>query len=574
MAIRIIRKAAVRKTPETLANVVDILAKDGTLPGNRRRDLISAINSTARLAGRQAFDIPADVSVLRDLFKTLHPVQGRISSKRLSNIRAGLAAALRHTGVIPAPDPDTEPSMAWHKFLDHAHAKHQVWFLSRFVRFCSLRQIEPANVTDAVVRDFRTWLDARILTNDTKKVVKDTAVAFNAIIKRAGLDIPLLATTLSPRHLARRLDTYPASLGEDIERYLKRLRDPDLFSGEGPRRPLRPTSLRNIEAHIRQTLDAAVTAGYPPERFKTLADLVEIGVIKAAINHMIERRDGKTPSGLGNTLATLVTIARHYVKASAETIKSLETANKKLGKSRDTGEPRLSPKNERRLEQFDIARNRDLLIELPYKLMARADKQPGRQRAAMDAMIAAAIAVLLACPLRMANLSALNLGEDITAIEEGRTREYLVHIAAAKVKNRQEIAAVITGTQASILTRYLKHHRKFLAKQPGDWVFPVVSGGPRTPDHFGELIKNRIFKETGLVVHPHLIRHFTARTYLEAIPGDYETPRKLLGHASQKMVATVYAPLASRAAFRRYGDIINRNGKGTNKSKRNRTPCK
>ncbi|MBB5045263.1 hypothetical protein [Shinella fusca] len=213
MAIRIIRKATVRKLPETLADVADLLAKDGTLPGNRRRDLISSITSTARLTARQSSDIPADVSVLRDLFKTLHPAQGRISSKRLSNIRADLAAALQHTGVIPVPDPDTKPSMAWRKFLDHAPAKHQSWFLSRFVRFCSLRQIEPANVTDAVVRDFRTWLDARILTNDPKKVVKDTAVAFNAIIKRAGLDIPLLATTLSSRHLARRLDTYPASLG-------------------------------------------------------------------------------------------------------------------------------------------------------------------------------------------------------------------------------------------------------------------------------------------------------------------------------------------------------------------------
>nr|WP_186363407.1 tyrosine-type recombinase/integrase [Rhizobium sp. ACO-34A] len=468
--------------------------------------------------------------------------------------------------------------MAWRKFLDHATAKHQAWCLSRFARFCSLRQIEPANVTDAVVRDFRTWLDVRILTNDPKKVVKDTAVAFNAIIKRAGLNNPLLTTALAGRHVARRLDTYPTSLREDIERYLKRLREPDLTSDEGPLRPLRPTSLRNIEAHIRQVLDASVAAGYPPDHFKTLADLVDIDVIRAAVSQMIERRGGELATGLGNILATLLAIARHYVKATAKTVKGLEIANRQFHARRDTSEPRLSPKNERRLEQFDLERNRELLIELPHKLMARADKQPGRKHAALEAMIAAAIAVLLACPLRMATLSALDLTEDMSVIEEGRTREYLIHISAEKVKNRREIAAVITGPQASILTRYLKHHRKLLAKQPGNWVFPAISGGPRTPDHFGELIKGRIFRETGLVVHPHLIRHFTVRTYLEAVPGDYETPRKLLGHASQKMVATVYAPLASRAAFRRYGDLINRSGnrtnKGTIKGKRNRKPRK
>ena len=574
MAVTIRRNTSKSRPIDTLDELIAFLSSNKTLTRNRRRDLISACNSTARLVGRPPSDIPANIAALRDLFAKLHLVQCRISKKRLANIRADLATALELAGIIPVDNSDTEPLPAWTEFLNQATAKHHAWFLSRFARFCSQRQIEPANVDDAVVREFRTWLDARILTNDPKKVVKDTATAFNAIIKRAGLDIALLTTALVERHLARRLDTYPASLVEDIERYLKRLREPDLFSNDVPTRPLRPTSLRNIEANIRQTLDAAVGAGYPPEHFKTLADLIDIEVIKAAIEQMIERRGGAIPSGLGNILATLLAIARHDVKASAETIASLETASKKLGKRRDTSQSRLSPKNERRLEQFDIARNRDLLIELPHKLMARADKQPGGKQSAMDAMVAAAIAVLLACPLRMATLSALNLIEDMSIIEQRRTREYLVHIAAEKVKNRQEIAAIIAGPQATILTRYLKHHRKFLSQTPGDWLFPALSGGPRTPDHFGSLIKDKIFRETGLLVHPHLSRHFAARTLLEANPGDYETPRKLLGHASQKMVTTVYAPLASRAAFQRYSEILNGKKGSKNKAGRNDEPRK
>lgn len=557
MAIVIRKGGRKRKPIGTLDDLIAFLGSNKTLAAKRRRDLISACNSTARLVGRPPSDIPANIAALRDLFAELHPVQGRISKKRLANIRADLASALELAGIIPADNRDTEPLPAWTEFLNHATAKHHAWFLSRFARFCSQRQTEPANVDDAVMRDFRTWLDARVLTNDPKKIAKNSSVAFNAVVKRANLSIPLLTTALSSPYLARRVDAYPASLGEDIERYIERLRNPSLFSNDGPMRPLRPTSLRNIEAHIRQTLDAAVSAGYPPKHFKMLADLVEIGVIAAAIDHMIKRRDGNFPSGLGNILATLLAIARHYVKAPAETIKGLETATKKLGKRGDTREARLSAKNERRLEQFDIPRNQDLLIQLPYKLMARADKQPGGKHSAMDAMIAAAIAVLLACPLRMATLSILNLVEDMTIVKERRTRDYLIHIPAEKVKNRQEIAAVIVGPQAAILTRYLKHHRKFLAQKPGDWLFPAVSGGPRTPGPFGSLIKDKIFKETGLVVHPHLIRHFAARTLLEANPGDYETPRKLLGHTSQKMVTTVYAPLASRAAFQRYSEVLN-----------------
>lgn len=574
MAVTIRRNTSKSRSIDTLEDLITFLSSNKTLTSNRRRDLISACNSTARLAGRPPSDIPANIAALRDLFVKLHPVQCRISKKRLANIRADLATALELTGIIPADNRDTELLPAWEEFLGKATQKHHVLHMSRFVRFCCQRQIEPADIIGETLQEFRTWLDARLLTNDPKKVIKETTVAFNAIVKRADLGIPLLTTALSSPYLARRLDTYPASLTEDIERYIERLRNPSLFSNDGPMRPLRPTSLRNIEAHIRQTLDAAVTTGYSPEHFKTLADLFDIAIIKAAIQQMIERRDGEIPSGLGNILATLLAIARYDVKAPAETIRGLETASKKLGKRRDTGESRLSPKNERRLEQFDIERNRDLLIELPHKLMTRADKQPGGRQSAMNAMIAAAIAVLLACPLRMATLAILNLVEDMTIVEDRRTREYLIHIASKKVKNRQEIAAVIVGPQATILTRYLKHYRKFLTQKPGDWLFPASSGGPRTPGHLGSMIKEKIFKETGLVVHPHLIRHFAARTLLEANPGDYETPKKLLGHASQKMVTTVYAPLASRAAFQRYSEILN--GKKGTKSKtgRNNEPRK
>src|SRR5690606_2879476 len=122
---------------------------------------------------------------------------------------------------------------------------------------------------------------------------------------------PLLTTAMVERHVARRLDIYPSSLLQDIERYLKRLREPDLFSGDGPRRPLRPTSLRNTKAHIRQILDAAVSSGYPPEHFKGLADIVDMYVIDAASGHMIERRGGRIPSVLANILATLMAISRH-----------------------------------------------------------------------------------------------------------------------------------------------------------------------------------------------------------------------------------------------------------------------
>jgi len=556
MAI-VIRKGGRKRQPiDTLDDLIAFLGNNKTLAAKRRRDLISACNSTARLVGRPPSDILTNITALRDLFAKLHPVQCRISKKRLANIRADLAAALELAGIIPADNRDTEPLPAWTEFLNHATAKHHAWFLSRFARFCSQRQTEPANVDDAIVREFRTWLDARVLTNDPKKIVKDTATAFNAIIKRAGLDISLLTTALSERHLARRLGTYPASLREDIECYLKRLREPDLFSGEGPRRPLRPTSLRNIEAHIRQTLDAAVAAGYPPEHFKGLADLIQIAVISAAVRHMIARHDGKFPSGLSNILATIMAIARHYLKLDKTIIDKIAAAQSQVGDQLGMNRSSMSEKSQRRMNQFEARDNILRLTNLPMSLLQRAEKAAGNKSGTVGAMIAAAIAILLCCPMRVKNLSNLHMKEDLTIVREGRSVVILVHVSPDKTKGRQAIDAVIEPPYSTVIARYISHHRKYAADELSDWLFPSISGVPRTPAYFGELLKERIFRETGLIMNVHLFRHFSAYVFLEAHPGSYEDVRRVVGHAKMDTTTSFYAPASTKATFKRYGDVL------------------
>lgn len=268
------------RRPTTLAEVIDQLQYFGTGTDIHRRDMISACQSIARLSGQMPHDIPADVASLRSLFKKVHPVQARISKKRLSNIRADLITALEATGVIPPKEPRAELLDGLVRFLGKATKKHHSIFLSRFAHYCSSRHIEPHCVTDTVMREFKNWLDVRLLTSEPAKVTRNSSITFNAIIKRAGLDIPLLTTASGTRRLARHLDTYPLSLTDDIHRYLKRLSEPDLFSDEGPHRALRPMSIRNTEAHIRQALDAALEAGYEAGHFRTLADLVQIDVVK------------------------------------------------------------------------------------------------------------------------------------------------------------------------------------------------------------------------------------------------------------------------------------------------------
>lgn len=550
-------KQEAKSKPKALADVIEALSQHSGLDELRRRDLISACNSVARLSGQETADISCDVPTLRQIIVYLHHVQGRITRKRLANIRADVAAALEVTGLKPPSSHDVVMSCAWKEFLAKTNAKHQAYALARFARFCSAQNIDPDSVDDNVLQRFKEHLDERILINDPAKIALDTAKNFNAIVKRANLSFGKLNASRGNQRTNLPLTSYPASLQADIDRYIRRLEKPDLFSDDGPARALRPTTLRNTRAHLRQALDAAVKSGFPLERFNTLADLIDLDVLKAVAEQLTSRNQGKTPVSLLNILATLLAIARHYVRAPEETIKSISAAKNKLSALLGGSHCRMSQKSQRRLDQFLNDRNTALLVNLPDQLMRRAHRNAGSQKAAMDALAAAAISFLLTCPsLRMANLAALQLGEDVSRQANGKQVNLLIHVAPQKTKGRRAIDAIIDPPYSTIIDQYMRSFRHQSVDSAADWVFPRRSGGPRTPDHFGEFLSKKILDETGIVMNPHLFRHLSGALYLEAHPGEYESVRRLVGHAKVDTTTSFYAPQSSRAAYERYNRVL------------------
>lgn len=559
MPIRIVKRFDAPIAVKTMSHVIEALEKKDSLTANRRRDLICACNALARLVGQDPAEIAADVNSLREQIAGFHHVQSRISAKRLANIRADLAAALQVVGVIPPPDAEVDISVSWTVFLEKASAKHQGWALARFARYCSARQVDPEAVTDDVAEQFTRHLAARVLTNDPNRIARDTAKNFNVIVKRGGFGFGLLSTARGERYVSLPLSAYPISLQTDIARYLRRLEKPDLFSNDGPRRPLRPTSLRNIKAHLRQTLDAAVRSGYPRDRFKTLADLIDLEVLDGAVGQMMTRSGGRMPTSLLNILGTLLAIARYYVGAPEATIRSIAAAKNKISEELGGSHRSMSQKSQRRMDQFLDEENVGRIIALPDQLMKRANRSPGAQRSAMDAMVAAAIAFLLACPaLRMANLASLNLKEDLSREVKGKQVFYLVHVIPQKTKGRQAIDAIIEPPLSTMIDHYLRRQRLQLTDQPKDWVFPRRSGGQRSPDQLSRTIEKKILDETGIVMNPHLFRHLAGALYLEEHPGEYESVRRLVGHAKLETTTSFYAPQSSRASFERYGRVLQR----------------
>lgn len=537
--------------------LADVIAKLETLPNlkpTRRRDLVSAVQRTAVMIGYPVEELEADVPKLRAALRVVHPARMDITAKTKANILANLAKALEITRAAPRWHPKMGQSEGWVNFLAKSDAPHRAYALARFARYCTFRGVDPADVSDEVLDAFEAYVDIRLLSNDPKKLRKELTWAWNAIVRTNGLNYTALNVNRAHRYLAEPLSSYPSSLQADICRYLDRLALVDLFEEDGPDKALKPMSLRNTEAHIRQFLDAVLSAGIARETLQSLADVVRIDVVKAGLNAIVQRNGGKLPVGLQNTASTLVAIARHHVRVSDDELRVLSEMKRRTF----VEFPGLCPKNTERLQQFDDPAMLRALVLLPGTLVKRAAKRPVCRETALDVMHAVAISILLACPVRVKNLAMIDIEAHLRVVTgKGKARLFAVTFKSEEVKNGMPIDVELGPEASAVLRTYLDTYRRHLSDVPGSALFPKANGGgPRAPSNLSQTLAALIYKETGATVNAHLFRHLAAKIYLERHPGDYETVRRLLGHKKMDTTLQFYASFDMRRAQESYHEAV------------------
>ncbi|WP_170429663.1 tyrosine-type recombinase/integrase [Ruegeria arenilitoris] len=546
--------------PATLAEVLDALKANPDPDKKRQQSKLSAISRLSAYLNRPPSDIPTDIPQLRKLLASLHPAACGVKPKTLSTTISDLASALRVVGVLQDVEAKSASAPEWDTFLKAVKSSHQVWGLMRFARYCSARSIQPAEVNSEVVQAFQAALDAVLLKNEPINYVRSMIDTWNHVIGRYDLNLPRLSRLPSDRYVARPLTDYPESLQAEIKAYIDRLAQRDLFSEDGPDKPLRETSLRNTEAHLRQMLDALVTSGQRPEKFTSLSVVVTANNLKTAFRAMMDRHGSNClPSGLSNIAATCIAIARHHLNAPEDVIKALKAIHKRVATT-----PRgMSNKNAERLAQFNDWENVALLLSLPDTLMSRADDNPTRRDSALAAMHAAALTILLSCPMRVKNLAGLDLDKHLIVTRSGTHTLYSIRVEGIEVKNGEPIEVKLNARSSKLLHRYIMQFRPQVSLADGRALFPRNNDGrPRAPSNFGGELTQRILRETGLKVHPHLFRHIAAKLYLEERPGDFETVRRLLKHKRLQTTMDFYASLSNQWAHDHYDEVVLSKWKG------------
>lgn len=307
-------EAASQVNPDPGLTLADVLAavRAADRPERQRQEITSAVRTAARALGKPPERVSADPRRLAAALKEVAPLAIGLSRGRWRNIRSLLRAGLALVQPMSPGRHITPLSPLWKVLWRQLGFRLVKMALSRFVRFCSARGIEPAAVTEDTFAAFRIHLDASLLKSPDRIFA---AMARGWRAAQAAVDSwPRVGITIPNRRRDWTLpwSSFPASLRQDTDTWRDRLAGCDPLA-EGPVRIVRPGTVAYRERQIRTFASALVKQGRDPATLTSLRDLVEIETFKEGLRFMMARSGGRATTAIYDLAGALKAIARHHL---------------------------------------------------------------------------------------------------------------------------------------------------------------------------------------------------------------------------------------------------------------------
>ena len=556
--------------PPTAAEALALIGTWGDLSVTRRRELAVAVRLLGRITGRQLEAIALTPETLGPAIFGAPAARLGITQGSLYTYRNSLRAVLRRLRIIDSRAQGSGQFRlgAWTDLLMLAGDRHATIALTRFARWCDGRGLAPDAVTSDVVAEFINDLGARHLVRSPREHAAALVRTWNRCAQtRPGWPSARLALPPTDRRYTLAWEKFPKTLQADVKAFHARLtarnRSRFFTAAAGPPQPLRPATIRRRMDDLRYAAGALVRSGTAPRTVKRLADMLAPDNLAALLDWLDIRGGCHDSAHLGSIAATLQVVARHHLKLDSVALQEVEDL---LAQARPPKQKTMTEKNAARLRALENPRSRAALLHLPTELMRRAQalEAAGQvKRAAWLASIAAAIEILISCPIRLHNLAHLRIGAHLQRAPLARAPFTDIIIPEEETKNGVRIEWPLSADTARLLATYSQRYRPSIAKPGSDWLFPGrdTPDRPRAPIGFSAAIAETIEDAIGVRVHPHLFRALAAAITLEASPGAIEEVRQQLGHRTMHTALTYYMTLNPRAAARRLDERVARQRK-------------
>jgi integrase len=538
----------------TLRDVLDAVKGHKILSDSRRRDLCSAVRRVAFLLGDDPGHIVVDLPAISTKLAGTNPAAAGLTNKRFSTIKSDFMAAVAAIGFRAIPRvAKTRLSIGWKKLMAELSAKRAQIGLSRLVRYASAKGLEPEEINDAALTDFINAVRRRTLHRKPNDLHRKVALIWNEAVQYSHLDLQSVEVP-SFRQPPKWIDLnlLPLSFRKEVDAFLEWSAGVDPYAADARPRALAPQTIKLRRAQIHAAATALVESGVAAKTIKSLRGLVSPENVK----HILRRRNemvGGRENIFNHDLArTLVEIARRWVKVDPAVLDEL----KRLASRVPTPVSGLTSKNKTTLRQFDDPANLRRLFDFSTRLWAevKRDTRPNF-RTLVKAQAALAVGILCYMPIRPQNVWALKFDEHLF-LHEGRGATSSLELPAHEVKNRIPLAFDIPPHLAKMLIEYRNRLApKVIGRRP-DRLFVKADGTAKNQWAVGWLIRAYLRKRAGLQLSPHQFRHLGAKVVLDAEPGNFETARQLLGHASVRTTVAAYAGISSRRAARHHQRLV------------------
>jgi len=542
----------------SFADALVAIERAPELSPQQRSQWSSALRQIARALDKPLETLPARLTAIRLNIERLHPATVGANAKTLANQKSNVKAALRwfskEHDVSPRGAPLTPAWAALRGGIDDYGHKAR---LSGLMRYCSGRGIEPRAVDETVLDDYFTYRKQTTSLATNIAARRSVARAWNAGVEvsanwpRQRLAEPPLQAMEGPDW-----DDFPDGLRRDVHEYLASLQQVRKGANGKRYRPCSPKTIKTRRAELVAFARKAVKVGIPIGNLISLAALVHPLVVEQVIE-AYWRENGQEPKIFIIEMASKILVLARRAGLSRAAIECLEEIRATLEEYRRGG---LTDKNQAVVRKVLTPGVWNNVVNLPMQLMreARADLPHAPIKAALTAQIAVAIAILSFAPIRLGNLVAIRIDENL--IRPGGTgAPFWMTFPHYDVKNRVRLDFTFDDEITELLDEYIRDYRPHLLRGTGsDCLFPGVSGAPKTASMFSAQVTERVEDATGLRITVHQFRHAAAAIYLRHNPGAYEVVKRLLGHRNIQTTINFYCGLETTQANQEFGKIIRR----------------
>jgi len=272
---------------------------------------------------------------------------------------------------------------------------------------------------------------------------------------------------------------------------------------------------------------------------------------RALLTRMVEANGGDKSAFIRGVATSLVALAK-WCKVDPKALEEIKRLRSKLG-AQPSG---LTEKNRTLLRKFEDARVLQALLGLPVKLAAearRSRRSPAHRVQRMQ--IALFLELLLSIPLRLQNLSQLEVGKQLLR-PSGPTKPMQVVFNSDEIKNDQSMIFDVPMTTQALIDEYWKYFRPLLEPGINNRLFITGGGTNKSPDSLRHGVTMAVKRHVGIHMTPHQFRHLAAKLMLDANPGAYLLVQHLLGHKNFKTTVSFYAESQSRNAGRAFDEVL------------------